>query len=134
MRVREAIVREFVQQWLTQAENDFGAAQLMLSEGKYLSLVGFHSQQAAEKFLKAFLVEHQIEFPKTHEIRDLLSLVAQVDRRLAESLRSASALSPYGVDIRYPGDLPELSLEQAKTAVELAALVREQVHRALRGD
>jgi len=37
------------------------------------------------------------------------------------------ALTPYGVDIRYPGDQPEPNLEEAREAVELARIVRDTV-------
>jgi HEPN domain-containing protein len=35
--------------------------------------------QAVEKYLKALLVQRQIEFPKTHDIAKLLDRVATVD-------------------------------------------------------
>ena len=131
MRVREEVISEIVQQWLAKAEADFGLASDLLSEDRYLSAVGFHSQQAAEKFLKAFLVEHQVEFPKTHKIADLLDLIAPVHSVLAASLRDADVLSPYGAEIRYPGDIPELNLETASRAVQLAAQVRQAIYAAL---
>jgi HEPN domain-containing protein len=31
---------------------------------------GFHAQQAAEKYIKAFLVRHQVEFPKLTILND----------------------------------------------------------------
>ena len=71
MRTCEEVMCELVQQWTAKAETDFGLAEHLVSEGKYLDAIGFHAQQAAEKFLKAFLVEHQIEFPKTHNIGEL---------------------------------------------------------------
>jgi len=72
--------REFVQQWLDKAEAGFGVAEQLVA--------AFRCQQAAEKFLKAFLVEHEIEFPKTHNIADLLGLVAMVNYE-------ASRILPY---------------------------------------
>jgi hypothetical protein len=39
---------------------------------------------------------------------------------LAESLREITALNPYGVDYRYPGDFPDLSHEDAEDAFRLA--------------
>jgi hypothetical protein len=46
---------------------------------------------------------------------------------LAESLREATALNPYGVLYRYPGEFPELTKEAATTALEMAAKVRAAV-------
>lgn len=88
----------------------------------------FHAQQAAEKFLKAVLVWHQIEFPKTHDISRLLDLVRPAAADLADGLDEAAALTSYGVEARYPGDLPEPTPDAAKEAVALARRVREAVH------
>lgn len=88
----------------------------------------FHAQQAAEKYIKTVLVWHQVEFPKTHDLDHLIALVNRADGKLTERVREASALTPYGVDGRYPGDLPEPSPAEAKDAVEIAERVRDEVH------
>ncbi len=131
MRAREEVIDELVQQWLTKAEDDFDAAETLLAQRRLLWIVAFHAQQAAEKYIKAFLTEHQIEFPKTHRMEELLSLVARRDPKLADSLFPAAALNPYGADIRYPGDIPDLTLETASQALNRAAEVRAAIHRAL---
>lgn len=92
----------------------------------YLEAIGFHAQQAAEKSLKAFLVRYQIEFPKTHDLGELLDLTATVDSSFAGSLREVTILTPYGVGIRYPSDFPEMTRDDAQSAVELARKVREK--------
>jgi HEPN domain-containing protein len=50
----------------------------------------FHCQQAVQKFLKALLTYYQVEFPKTHDIERLLTLVGRVNREAAEALKGAS--------------------------------------------
>lgn len=87
MRTPEQVKWDFVQQWLGKAQQDLRAATVLLSgELEDFDPVGFHAQQAAEKFIKAVLVRHQIEFPKTHDLARLRKLLAQVDRPLADSL------------------------------------------------
>jgi len=119
-----------LRQWLDKADKDLAVAKHLLNAG-YNEAVGFHSQQAAEKYLKAYLVRRQVDFPKTHDLGKLLELVATVDARLAESLAEADDLTDFGVEIRYPGDLPELSADEAKGAVELAEKVLAAVSPAL---
>jgi len=132
MRPPEEVKRALVRQWLDKAEADVGTTDRLASGGsRYLEAACFHAQQAAEKFLKAYLVQHQIEFPKTHDLDEILDLVAKADGSLADSLREAAALSPYGVDIRYPGDFPEVTAKDAQTALDLAGKVREAVLGAL---
>lgn len=128
MRTPEQVKRDFVRQWLDKAQEDLRAARVLLEEEfDDYDPVGFHAQQAAEKFIKAFLVHHQIEFPKTHDVVELRKLVAQVDRELAEALLTADALTPYGVEFRYPGDLPPVSKEQAEQALRLSEKVWELI-------
>ncbi len=86
MKRSDKIRDEFVRQWSLKAEEDFNAAKSLITYGHaFLSTVCFHSQQAAEKYLKAFLTYHQIEFPKTHDIGELLDLAARVDNEISES-------------------------------------------------
>lgn len=125
MRSPEQVKWDFVQQWLSKAQKDLRAASVLLAADlEDYENVGFHAQQAAEKCIKAFLVRHQIEFPKTHDIAVLRELVAQVDRRTTERLAAAEVLTPYGVTFRYPGALPSVSRDEARRALRLA----EQVH------
>jgi HEPN domain-containing protein len=91
----------------------------------------FHSQQAAEKYLKAFLVHNQADFPKTHDIQKILNLVDPVDPQLAHSLEDVIGLTEYAVEERYPSDLPEPDMGEAKAALVLASKVRDAVFRAL---
>jgi HEPN domain-containing protein len=87
MRPADEVKRDLMRQWLSKAEEDLGAAEILIShKTSYLSAVGFHCQQAAEKFLKAWLTFNQIEFPKTHDLGALLDLVAPMDAPLADSL------------------------------------------------
>ena len=133
MRSPEQVKRELIQQWLAKAEDDFRVVEYLLSEDTaYLSAIGFHAQQAVEKFLKAFLVYHQVEFPKTHDIDEILDLVATIDVSLAESLLESVSLTPYGVEIRYPSDFPEMTMEDAREALKLAAKTRDAIRSSLK--
>jgi len=132
MKPPEEIRRGLVQEWLDKSREDLGVADYLLRErSPYLNAIGFHAQQAAEKVLKALLVRHQVEFPKAHNLGELLDLVAQVAPALATTLRSATTLNPYGVEVRYPGDLPHMTDEDAAHAVRLASQVSEAVLRVM---
>ena len=133
MRSPEQVKWDFVQQWLDKARKDLAAGEVLL-KGNFedYDSVGFHAQQAAEKFVKAFLVRHQIEFPKSHDIALLRQLVARVDPRLAEKLATADVLTPYGVEFRYPGDLPSVSHDEGKKALRLAEQARDLILESLK--
>jgi len=108
------------------------AAQLCLQGSRFREIAAFHCQQAAEKYLQAFLVRHQVEFPKTHDIAKLLDRVAMVDAGLAASLRGADVLSPFGVEIRYPSDAPEILQGDENEILEIARKVRDAIMISLR--
>jgi HEPN domain-containing protein len=126
-RSPDQVIWDFIQGWLQKAEGDLRAAERLLDfkQPDYFTSA-FHAQQAAEKFLKALLVRHQIYFPKTHNIQQLVDLGAQADPTLQTELASASILTPYGVEFRYPGD-DRVDDELAKQAVEECVRVRDAV-------
>lgn len=58
-----------VRSWLVKAQQDLEAAAWLLSSPQPLyNAVGFHSQQAAEKTLKAYLTWVDEPFEKTHSL------------------------------------------------------------------
>lgn len=133
MRTREQVKWDFVQQWLDKARKDLNAGEILLRQDfEDYENAAFHTQQAAEKFIKALLVRHQIEFPKSHDIALLRQLVARVDPRLAEKLATADPLTPYGVEFRYPGDLPSVTREDGKKALRLAGQARDLIVESLK--
>jgi len=134
MKPPEVIKTEFTREWVRKAEIDFRTAGHLYQSGPdFAEGAAFHSQQAAEKYLKAFLVWHQIEFHKTHDIEALLRLAEKVNDKLPEILREAVILTPYGVDYRYPGEYPEVTIADAKRALRLADCVRAEVRSRLPG-
>jgi len=112
-----------VRLWIRKADEDLALIEHLLGEDTpYLSAVAFHSQQAAEKYLKAFLVHRQCEFSKTHDLDRLLALVATVNKPLAAKLVPLSELTPYAVEARYPSDYPEVT--NAELSVRTISLDR----------
>jgi HEPN domain-containing protein len=128
MRTPEQAKWDFIQQWLEKANADLNAVGSLLA-GQYenYEVAGFHAQQAAEKYIKAYLVRHQTEFPKTHNIAHLTELVAKLDETLAKHLGPAEALTLYGVEYRYPGDYEPVLKEQAREALDIAEQVRDAI-------
>ena len=113
-----------VRPWIAKADVDYRTAERLLP---IRESIAFHCQQAAEKYLKAFLVLRGVEFPKTHSISRLLDLVSSIAPELAAALEEAEFLTPFGVEIRYPGDLPELLPGQERTVFGLARRTREKI-------
>jgi HEPN domain-containing protein len=77
------------------------------------------AQQGAEKALKGVLVFLQIDFPRSHDL-DLLRTLLPEDWRLKTDPPDFAELSQWSVEARYPGDWPEATLPDALHAVALA--------------
>jgi HEPN domain-containing protein len=124
-----------VREWIGKANADLEAAEQLLPTAQGRSglreIVAFHCQQAVEKYLKAFLTYHQIDFPKTHSIRRLLRLAGRVNKEIPEALRDAAWLTPFGVEARYPDDAAEILPGGETKAVETARAARDVVLRLL---
>jgi HEPN domain-containing protein len=114
-----------VAEWIEKAQGDFNVAQreLRVRLLPNYDACCFHTQQCAEKYLKAFLVSRKIEPPRTHNLVDLLTMSAAQDEAL-ELIRGAlELLNAYAVDIRYPGE--SATKEEAREAVKAMKQVRE---------
>jgi HEPN domain-containing protein len=132
MKPREEVKREFVRQWLRKADADLETARHLVATRPDLAFAAaYHAQQAAEKSIKASLVWLQVEFPKTHDLDRLVALVQGSDPGLGDRLHEARLLTPYGVDARYPGDLPEPEPNEVREAVEIAVRIRRVIAAAL---
>ena len=69
------------------------------------AVIGFHSQQATEKLLKAALTSRGIPYGRTHDLDHLLDLLRDSEIPEPPDAAELAALSPYAVEFRY-GRLP----------------------------
>jgi HEPN domain-containing protein len=132
MSVPDEVIRQKVVQWLAYGGEDLRLARhgLTMPGGCSYRLIAYHAQQCAEKHLKAYLVFHRIDFPYTHNITRLLELCAG-QGEWVEALHEAEELTPFAITARYPGEDQAVTEEEARHAIEIAALVRHTVRTAL---
>ena len=133
MKPPDQVQRDLVRQWITKADQDLAAAEILLKDGgSPRSIIAFHSQQAVEKYFKAILVRHQVYFPKTHDIGKILDLVAACEPAIAAELQTTTELTPFGTEVRYPSDSPELLPGEEARVVEIARRTRAAVNELLK--
>ena len=87
--------------WMRKAESDIDNLTTMMESGKALDTACFHAQQAAEKYLKAFLCFNGIDFPKTHDIEELLGLCATRDKRFSDLVEETVFLTDFAVEYNF---------------------------------
>lgn len=79
--------------WLAYAHSDLALAAAIIP-GVMRENLCFHAQQAAEKSLKAVLIDRQVDYPKTHSIKLLIELLpADIER--PQALLDAVVLTEY---------------------------------------
>lgn len=76
-------------------------------------------------------MHHQLEFSKAHDLALLRRLISQKDKELAERLTFADWLTPFGVKISYPSEIPEVDRKTAERALADAKKIRHLILDAL---
>jgi len=120
-------------QWMIYGDEDLRLARhaLTLLSGCPYRLIAYHAQQCAEKYLKAYLVYHRIDFPYTHNISRLLELCEE-NSSWPSKIREAEELTPFAITARYPGEDEKVTKKEALRAVGIAAKIRQTVRKTLK--
>ena len=120
-----------VEAWIDKAEEDYRIALAALRQKKHpaYNATCFHCQQCAEKYLKGFLVRHEIAFPKIHDLRELNLLCIGADSTFSLLSTPALLLKNYAVPFRYPG--ASATAVEAREAVAAMKQVRQFVRQRL---
>jgi len=120
-------MREETRNWIAKANKDLSTAGFALRsvDGPLPLTTALHCQISAEKYLKAFLAEHDISFSHTQNLTLLFEACVQIDNSF-ESLRSdIKQLNGYSTASRYP--TPDDSLEFREEAITSSKRIRDFV-------
>jgi HEPN domain-containing protein len=75
---------------------------VLLANGDMLDdVVGFHAQQAVEKAVKVALVLADVDFPRSHDLRELTDIAIDNSLTVPDSIREARWLTPWAAQLRY---------------------------------
>jgi HEPN domain-containing protein len=105
--------------WIRYAESDLNIAKVPLPERVMLETLCYHTQQCAEKSLKALLISYGKPFSKTHNIRTLLDQI-QKEINIPDDIQISAILTDYSVESRYPGDVEPVTKKEYREAVKIA--------------
>lgn len=124
-----------VRAWLLKAAADLRAAEHdCAGDPPLLADAVFHTQQAVEKSLKAFLTWHDRPFRKTHDLVEVGRQCVEIDDSLETLLRRAAPLTEYAWKFRYPGEPEEPTQEEVQEALTTARAVWDAVLARLPAD
>jgi len=121
----ERIKKDYIEQWFRKADEDIAVLEKLLSDQPehYTGAICFHAQQAVEKFLKIFLIYHDVEFRKVHDVDYLLDECKKINIEKFDWI-DLKSLTDYAVSVRYPDDFICPSLDDANYYSEIAYAIR----------
>jgi HEPN domain-containing protein len=119
---------ELVAEWVKFAKTDLDVAKQLFENmnPRPLEITCYHTQQSAEKVLKAFLVKSDILPPKTHDLNRLCKMCGDIDETFNEIADNCTDLNNYSNTPRYPFEI-EILEDDAKIAIEKASEILEWV-------
>ena len=90
-------------QWYKKADNDYEAAYFLNSDyKKKTDIICYLCSQSVEKYLKGFLVFHNQEFEKKHNLNVLNDLCISYDKKFENIRDDCKSLNKYSTETRYP--------------------------------
>jgi len=116
---------EYIAEWFVFADRDLATAEYLVTmQPQPLEIICFHCQQAAEKYLKGFLLFKSVEPPKTHDLVDLNDMCADVYEQFGNMDKANAILTRYGVLPRYPQEIMITENDMHK-AIEYTRQIRD---------
>lgn len=121
--------QSIIDEWLAKADEDYLFTEKYLqNEESFFAPLCFHCQQAAEKYLKSYIVAKELSFLKIHDINELREVCQDHEESFEEIRDECALLSRYYIDTRYPTVWPVgYTKEDAWTALEAVGRIREFV-------
>jgi HEPN domain-containing protein len=111
---------EHAREMLVLAQRDLKALQGMLDADIFADeIFGFHAQQAVEKALKAWLTLVGVEYPRTHDLEELLELLEEHAKPILEAFYDLVDLTDFAVQFHYR------IFEDAEGRLNRGAMIRQ---------
>lgn len=120
-----------VKEWLGKADDDFLFAEANLrEESGFYAQICFHFQQAAEKYLKSYIIGKGLPFDRVHDLVHLLKTCSAHTPAFSELKEDCIFLNTAYIETRYPVHWPteytrETAVEAHDAAEKIARMVRE---------
>ncbi len=113
-------------EWMNRARSNLALIK-SVGTGIYLEDLCFNAQQAVEKALKALLIKYDTQFPYTHNIAELLTLLQDTGQSLPDFVKTSARLTRFAVTSRYPRIFPPTKQEEYEQALDIAERVVQWV-------
>ena len=100
------MVNKDVLRWFEYGDADLETAEHLLTMTRLpLEIICYHCQQAAEKYLKGYLLHKGTFPPKTHDLDRLCAICKEHDEEFEGIHGECERLTHYGIQPRYPNEM-----------------------------
>ena len=123
--------------WFDYARGDLAGAQTLLNSHEIdPRLACGHIQQGIEKALKGALISEGIQPERTHDLKNLINMLPSSWNGRLHTTMDLERVSSWASDIRYPGEVPQVSRSNAETTLDKARTLVEEIECgiSMRGD
>ncbi|MDR4497206.1 MAG: HEPN domain-containing protein [Candidatus Scalindua sp.] len=122
--------RRLIEEWIKKADEDSGFASSIIENSTYFAQICFHYQQAAEKYLKSFIIAYDLEFSKIHDLIKLLNTCLLKEPSLSIIQDECIYLNRFYIDTRYPVHWPthytkEDALNAKKSTENISSTIKK---------
>lgn len=119
-------------EWIENADEDLEFAKVGFDETEFYAKICFHCQQAAEKYLKAYLISKNVDPRPIHDLIRLLKQITKIDKSFDELAKSLVFLNQFAIEARYPQEWPpSISKEDSRIAIgyvqQIGLFVKEKL-------
>lgn len=112
-------------QWMVEADRNLLAGTAISCDPRLFGLACYHSHQAAEKALKAYLIRNGKGLLRIHDIEYLIMVCMRKDPVFRELIQDGIYLNPFYVEVSYPildpiklkRDIPRNALKAGRNIV-----------------
>ena len=118
--------------WFNKALKDVRTVEILLREHGDADVAGFHLQQAAEKFLKGYLLSRGWKLERIHNLDILLNEAVQFDSDFEEFREFCEEVTDFYTFERYPFfGVPGVSLDDIARLLPSLRKLMQRVDEAI---
>lgn len=124
---------QIIHEWLKKADDDLEFACSVIDDSPFYAQICFHFHQAAEKYLKSFIIAYNLEFKKIHDLPVLLKSCMVKKPELQILMDDCRLLNGFYIEARYPVHWPtQYTKEMALKAKSAAENIRGEINNILK--
>lgn len=106
-----------MQVWIQKNDEDWKSVNVEYKETENYALVCFLCQQIIERYLKVCLMFFKEDYPKIHNLLELLDMVAEYDEHVKDYSEECEFVDKFYIEMRYPVMFQPVNKEDAKQAM-----------------